>query len=179
MNRSQKEKFRDRHLRQKYDLLHLIPTLKTPALAGLYLTSFYNGAKRYDLTLPKEITEADAKFCGKCGSVHVPLINTDITTTESPSANEEIIRFKCLNCEREATFSNTKIMHKTPQASIESKQDSPHIPPKKVVKTSAKDRQKKRKQNSLANLLSTKKKEQKTKSSSPLASLTLENFMKK
>ncbi|GMM54969.1 Snm1 protein [Maudiozyma humilis] len=178
MNRIQREKFRDRHLRQKYDLLHMMPTLKTPALSGMYLTNYYNGVKRYDLTLPKEITEANAKFCGKCGSVHVPLLNTQISITDSSAANQETITFKCLNCEHEANFSSHKIKQRAPQVQVENKEVAETTPKKKITKSTAKDRQKKRKQNSLSNLLSTKKKERKS-SPSPLASLTLENFMKK
>ncbi|KAG0665775.1 hypothetical protein C6P45_000415 [Maudiozyma exigua] len=188
MNRIQREKFRDRNMRQKYDLLHIKSTLNTPALSGLYLKNFYNAAKRYDLTLPSEIVDSDLKFCGNCGVVHVPLYNTDISSTIE--GTKEMFKMVCKKCQYEAIFENPRIESAkvvrsksnsptltatlTPKSTV-----TPSLTSNKINKNKAKDRAKKRKNNSLNNLLANKKKEQNNGSSSSLSSLTLESFMKK
>ncbi|CAB4256009.1 similar to Saccharomyces cerevisiae YDR478W SNM1 Subunit of RNase MRP, which cleaves pre-rRNA and has a role in cell cycle-regulated degradation of daughter cell-specific mRNAs [Maudiozyma barnettii] len=179
MNRIQRERFRDRHLRQKYDLLHSLPTLQTPALAGLYLKSFYNATKRYDLTLPSEITDADVKFCGECGVVHVPMVNMDIVST-SDNEQEDSLSFKCRHCNHKVSFKSNKIESKINSPPPESLSNSPSpVIQNKISNSTAKSRAKKRKQNSLNSLLANKKKEQKNGSTSSLSSLTLESFMKR
>ncbi|SMN22263.1 similar to Saccharomyces cerevisiae YDR478W SNM1 Subunit of RNase MRP, which cleaves pre-rRNA and has a role in cell cycle-regulated degradation of daughter cell-specific mRNAs [Maudiozyma saulgeensis] len=178
MNRTQRERFRDRHLRQKYDLLHSLPTLQTPALAGLYLKSFYNATKRYDITLPSEITDADTKFCGNCGLVHIPMVNTDIEATSHDG--QESLSFKCRHCNHKASFRSNSIESKLSSVAPTSLSGSPSSAPQnKITKSTAKGRAKKRKQNSLNNLLANKKKEQNNGSSASLSSLTLESFMKR
>ncbi|EDO16018.1 hypothetical protein Kpol_495p16 [Vanderwaltozyma polyspora DSM 70294] len=56
MNRDQFEKFRDRQIRKKYDLVHMVPHLGIPELSGVYLKNFYNSCKRYEVVLPTNIT---------------------------------------------------------------------------------------------------------------------------
>lgn len=182
MNRNQREQFRDRNMRQKYDLLHISSTLDTPALSGLYLKNFYNAAKRYDLTLPSEIIDGDQKFCGNCGVVHVPLYNTAISSIIEDT--KETFKVVCKKCRHEATFENPKIENGKVIQSISNSRSptptpTPSLTPNKINKNKAKDRAKKRKNNSLNNLLASKKKEQKNGSNSSLSSLTLESFMKK
>ena len=184
MNRNQREQFRDRNMRHKYNLLHITSTLDTPALSGLYLKNFYNATKRYDLTLPSEIVNADQKFCGNCGVVHVPLYNTDISSTVEDT--KETFKMVCKKCQHEATFENKTIESVKIVPSISNSPTptptstpTPSLTPNKINKNKAKDRAKKRKNNSLNSLLANKKKEQKNDSSSSLSSLTLESFMKK
>lgn len=184
MNRDQQEKFRDRHLRQKYNLLHIVPTLNTPALSGLYLKSFYNGVKRYNLTLPSEITDPDRKFCGNCGSVHIPSVNTEIKVVkETVPEGEPVekIQYKCLRCNHEAKFELNKIKSKEKRSIESSKIVKGSKTTDKAIRSTPKGRAKKRKQSSLNNLLTSKKKEQNSRNSSStsLSSLTLESFMKK
>ena len=82
LNKQQAEKYRDIQLKYKYNLLHLLPSMETPALSGVYLRSFYNSVKRYQVTLPSSINEPDAKFCGKCGAVRVAGFNLVVEQQE-------------------------------------------------------------------------------------------------
>lgn len=86
LNKQQAEKYRDIQLKYKYNLLHLLPSMETPELSGVYLRSFYNSVKRYQVTLPSSINDPDTKFCGRCGAVRVPGFNLVIEQREQNEA---------------------------------------------------------------------------------------------
>lgn len=187
MNREQTEKFRDKQLIQKYNLIHLLPTLNVPELSGLYLKSFLNATKRYQLQLPPLINDSSSKFCGSCGAVRIPRFNVEMSTVEhnKTTADEppRVLQYKCLNCSYTETFplesqSRNQIKLQTKDqgfvATWPQEKQQEKVTNKVEKKTSAKDRAKKRKLNSLSNLLS-KKNEEKKKQNSP--SLSLESFM--
>ncbi|CCE62206.1 hypothetical protein TPHA_0C00490 [Tetrapisispora phaffii CBS 4417] len=92
MNREAKENYRDIQLRKKYNSIHKLAELGLSELSGLYLTSFYNSSKRYNVILPQQIVSDGSKFCGKCGCLRVPNHNVLI------SSEELNIRFTCLKC---------------------------------------------------------------------------------
>ncbi|CCD26267.1 Snm1p NDAI_0H00930 [Naumovozyma dairenensis CBS 421] len=201
MNRDQAEKFKDRHIRQKYDLLHLLPSMLptgNPALSGLYLKSFYNGVKRYKLQLPSSITNSNEKFCGSCGTVRIinrnlemeMVVREKMQENDDSSSQIKVLKYKCLNCNFENEFTVGNVSHRNKEIA------NPKIPrdnkDRSTVKleakntnstnggiqkkNTAKDRAKKRKMNSLSNLLS-KKNQEKSKQKSTSLSLSLESFM--
>lgn len=188
MNREQSDKFRDMHLGQKYNLIHMLPSIQVPELSGLYLKSFHNGAKRYQLQLPAFIDEPDAKFCGSCGCVRIPNYNVKMYTKEYSNVKTgEISRnleYRCLHCNHVAKFSinnafetnsvdvnpeKTKFTATWPKTVRQEGANS-----KVEKRNSAKDRAKKRKMNSLSSLLSKKNNEKNSKNS---PSMSLESFM--
>lgn len=187
MNREQAEKFRDKHLVQKYNLIHLLPTLDAPELSGLYLKSFLNATKRYRIQLPPVIGDASSKFCGSCGAVRIPRYNVEMSAIEDSEASmargPRVLQYKCLNCQYVEKFplepssqAQVKVQPRESEfvATWPKAKDSEKTTKKVEKKTSAKERAKKRKLNSLSNLLQ-KKNEEKRKQNSP--SLSLESFM--
>lgn len=185
MNRGESEKFRDRQICHKYNLIHLLPTLNKPELSGLYLKSFLNATKRYQIKLPSLIEEPDSKFCGSCGCVRIPHYNTQLSTVEAQEGeiSTRKLRYRCLHCQHEAQFqlevsTINKVVEQKPLdekfTATWPRQDK--ATDKVEKKNSSKSRAKKRKMNSLSNLLS-KKNEEKEKRN--LSSLSLESFMRK
>lgn len=189
MNGEQKTRFRDRHLRYQYDLLHCLPSLtsKPDALSGLYLRKFYSATKRYQLALPPQLTDPMGKFCTLCGVVRVAGVNMTMATHKNEADNDVSLKYKCLYCSK----INESVLGPElppPVASSNNKtsgSNSP-MPTGKVSKpdnktnssSKAKARAKKRKNNSLSNLLSQKNKENKNKNNSS-GILSLESFMQK
>ncbi|CAI4056582.1 hypothetical protein N7582_000652 [Saccharomyces uvarum] len=201
MNRDQTVKYQERNLRQKYNMLHALPTLKSKALSGLYYRNFHNSVKRYQVVLPEQLISG--KFCPHCGCVYVPNFNATLqatTSTEQDDSaklnNEDIqtlkrcIEVRCLNCKmcekfdwktelgEQATKGEPKPIadgisaRKVPQAT--EKQQKLNT---KNKSSSGKDRSKKRKLNSLTSLLS-KKNQEKNQKKNMSSSLSLESFMK-
>lgn len=188
MNREQSEKFRDKHLIQKYNLIHLLPTLDVPELSGLYLKSFLNATKRYQLQLPPVISDSSSKFCGSCGTVRIPLRNTKMSIAENSNETKvectRTLQYKCLSCKYTESFPLKQSAHQRIEPGSQAKDRFVATWPQRKQpekernmvekKSSAKERAKKRKLNSLSNLLS-RKKDEKKKQASP--SLSLESFM--
>ncbi|CCF59471.1 hypothetical protein KAFR_0H00620 [Kazachstania africana CBS 2517] len=190
LNKEQTERFRDRHIRQEYELLHLLPAVGIPELSGLYLKSFYNSTKKYRLTLPTSITDANSKFCGTCGVLFVPTFNLSMKVItpydKDDKAAPTSLQYECLNCRKTSNFEievpkKLKHSHHVDATSGKLKSETFLEDKKKVIKSSAKDRAKKRKMNSLSNLLNKKKKEdeRKSKNQGSLSSLSLDSFMKR
>ncbi|CCK69713.1 Snm1p KNAG_0C06170 [Huiozyma naganishii CBS 8797] len=184
MNREQRERFRDTHLRFQYDLLHYLPrSSSTAPLAGLYLKKFYNATKRYQLQLPAQIVQADAKFCGQCGIVRVAHHNLLVSKQQGSSGQpSNRLLYTCRQCGREASFNLGEDPPLESPKTAESDSTKVSAQAGKVQKSagsSAKERAKKRKQNSLSNLLSRKNAEQKNRTSGSGSSniLSLEDFM--
>lgn len=189
MNREQAEKFRDKQIVHKYNLIHMVPMIRTPELSGLYLKSFYNASKRYQLRLPPSIEDTDTKFCASCGCVRIPSYNVEMSTAERgdsmPGESARELQYKCLHCNHVAKFplgrlqenenitqkecSNPKFTATWPKK-VRSEQDTTKV----EKKNTAKERAKKRKMSSLSSLLSRKEEERKKKSS---PSLSLDSFM--
>lgn len=176
MNRDQKTRFRDRQIRQKYDLLHMLPSIGVKELSGLYLKNFYNCTKRYQMKLPPYIKEPDQKFCGECGYIQVPTHSVRIETTNNDSDTSEKIEFTCLICQHkyhEILETKSRKGIPKPMAGLEKETNQVN---KKT--NSAKKRAKLRKQNSLTSMLSRKEQEKKNVSRTSSV-LSLESFMKK
>lgn len=179
MNREQKERFRDQHIGEKYNLVHLLPSLDIPELSGFYLKSFLNASKKYNLQLPDHIITPDSKFCGKCGCVKIPGNNLKMKLDDK----ERKLIHTCLNCQNTHTFDLETQKKSIEVKEIEKKEFVATWPVKKGndtnskidKKPNAKERSKKRKLNSLSNKLKKKKKDAEIKQSSSL--LSLESFM--
>lgn len=181
MNRTEAEKFRDKQISQKYNLIHLLPTLNAPELSGLYLKSFLNATKRYQLQLPSLIEESDSKFCGSCGCVRIPKFNTEISIIEDSQART--LRYACLQCKHVANFplelpsKDADLGQNSASEKFTATWPRKNPAADKVGKNSnSKARAKKRKMNSLSNLLSKKNEEKEKRTSS---SLSLESFMQR
>lgn len=176
-------------MKQKYNLIHLLPSLEAPALSALYLKSFLNATKKYELCLPSSIVDSDAKFCGKCGCVRISNFNTkmwiDEDTADKTGSNQRTLIYLCLNCGRKAKFplicepqedevnqqensNNAGFVANWPK-SVEKKDVN-----KVLKKNTAKERAKKRKSSTLSSMLAEKSESQKKKT---LSSLNLESFM--
>ncbi|QLQ78384.1 hypothetical protein HG537_0A06310 [Torulaspora globosa] len=182
MNRLEADKFRDKQISQKYNLLHLLPTLNVPELSGLYLKSFFNATKRYQLQLPGLIAESEAKFCGSCGLVRIPQRNLRLSIIEEVEAKvpSRKLQYTCLHCKHVATFPLELSKEIEPDQDPTNEKFTATWPRREKVagqvdKKSSKLRAKRRKMNSLSNLL-TKKHEERNRSSS---SLSLESFMQR
>ena len=187
MNGEQKTRFRDRHVRYQYDLLHCLPsvTSKPDVMSGLYLKKFYNATKRYQLTLPTPLTDPMGKFCTRCGVVRVAGLNMAVKKHTNEAEDDVSLEYKCLYCSKtNKTLLNPQLPSPmVPSSNKKSRSNTP-IPSGKVSKpdnkinnsSKAKARAKKRKNNSLSNLLSQKNKEVKNKSS---GIFSLESFMQK
>lgn len=185
MNRDQRNRFRDRHLQYQYELMHILPSVSTNPdhLSGLYLKKFYNSSKRYQLTLPVPLIEKNSgKFCPKCGVVRIPGINLTMEKRISTTGNEAILKYSCKLCQEN---SSTSLGEEIVVKNHLSKSNTPtplrkNSDGQKDVKiskgNSAKSRAKKRKMNSLSNLLSKKNKETKNNKG---GILSLESFMKR
>ncbi|QLL30821.1 hypothetical protein HG536_0A06360 [Torulaspora globosa] len=184
MNRVEAQKFRDKQISQKYNLIHLLPTLNVPELSGLYLKSFLTATKRYQLQLPSLIGESEAKFCGSCGCVRIPQRNSRLSVIEEVEANvpSRKLQYTCLHCKHAATFPLVELSKESvPDQEPTSEKFTATWPRRekvagKVEKNSSKIRAKKRKMNSLSSLLSKKNEEREKRSSS---SLSLESFMQR
>lgn len=184
MNRVEAERFRDKQISQKYNLIHLLPTLNVPELSGLYLKSFYNATKRYQLQLPPLIREPEAKFCGSCGCVRIPQRNSRLSVIEEVEADtpSRKLQYTCLHCKHVAIFPLVELPKETdPDQNPTNEKFTATWPRRektagKVDKSSSKMRAKKRKMNSLSSLLSKKNEEREKRSSS---SLSLESFMQR
>ncbi|CCH61388.1 hypothetical protein TBLA_0E03340 [Henningerozyma blattae CBS 6284] len=183
MNRGEQE-FRDRHLNQKYDLIHFLPSLGIPQLSGFYFKNFLNASKRYHLQLSEIITTKDSKFCGSCGCVRIPNVNFDmlVENIEGDNGQQRILKYTCRNCKHCSKFElETPNIGKKREDNKKEEDFIATWPSKKSANkvekktTSARDRSKKRKMNSLLNRLK-EKNDQKLKSSSSV--LSLESFMK-
>lgn len=189
MNREQSDRFRDRHLGQKYNLLHMLPSIQVPELSGLYLKSFHNGAKRYKVQLPAFIEDSDSKFCGSCGCIRIPNYNVKMYTIEYTDVEtggiSRNLEYRCVHCNHVAKFSMNNAFETVNSGSVPpAKTTFTATWPKTVrqeavnskveKRNSAKDRAKKRKMNSLSSLLSKKNNEKKNKNS---PSMSLESFM--
>ena len=179
MNRDQNEKYRERQLRKKYDMVHMLPGLGLPELSGIYLKNFYNSSKRYKVVLPPSIVEADAKFCGSCGCIRIPNYNVHMEITK-----EGELQFQCKHCSRVTHFQysihkkESKDIDIIPKEKFVAKWPNKGENENKITKNggnNARDRQKKRKSNSLSAMLNKKNDEKKKQSST---SLSLESFMK-
>ncbi|KAL3230640.1 Ribonuclease MRP protein subunit SNM1 [Nakaseomyces bracarensis] len=176
MNRDQKIKFRDRQIKQKYELVHMLPSLGVKELSGLYLKNFFNCTKRYHYKLSDYVKEPDQKFCGECGYIQVPTHSVKIETIQVEQDRQTVIKFTCLMCKH--TYNETievKTKKSTPKPTLDPEAKSHQI---NKNTNSAKKRAKLRKQNSLTSMLSRKDQEKKNvKKSSSM--LSLESFMKK
>lgn len=184
--RHNNEKFKARHLEQKYNLIHLLPSIGVPELSGLYLKSFFNASKRYDLQLPPLVLEGDSKFCGCCGCVRVPNFNTKMRIEEVPGdeigESKRTLVYSCMNCNHQASFLLSRSSNKV---NTDKKETSAFVATwpsgkdsdgKVEKRNNAKDRAKKRKSSTLSSLLS-KKTENQEKTT--LSSLNLESFMER
>lgn len=193
MNREQKTRFRDRHLRYQYDLLHCLHsvTQRPDSLSGLYLKKFYNATKRYQLTLPTQLTDPMGMFCTQCGVVRVAGVNMEMERHVGAKGKGSSLTYKCLYCSKSNdSMLGPELAAPQPIATATSGKNSRSNTPISTGKVSkpgnnnssinnsakAKARAKKRKNNSLSNLLSQKNKENKKKNS---GILSLESFMQK
>lgn len=198
LNKQQREKFLNTNITHKYDLLHFLPTIGQPQLAGLYLKSFYNGIKRNRLQLPNSMISDDSKFCSYCGSVYIAGFNMKMRLREETTAHNQStskLCYECLHCGHTKEF---LIEQKSEKEPIPAKSEFVAVWPtsdttkmeastagfevvrdkdKVKKKSSAKDRAKKRKMNSLSNMLSIKKQKEENKKSK--LSLSLMDFMQK
>lgn len=197
MNKEQAGKYQERNLRQKYRLLHVLPTLNSRALSGLYYKNFHNSVKRYQITLPEQLRSG--KFCSHCGCVYVPNFNAKLqvtTNTEQDDSKKlddegmeepkKCIKLNCLNCEKSTLFEwKSELVDPAFEQDVNSKMNSTSSrkvshaakKPQKGKISGGKDRSKKRKLNSLTNLLSKRKQEKKMEKKKS-SSLSLESFMK-
>lgn len=164
MNREQATKYRDRHLQYQYDLCHYLPS----SISGLYVKKLYNSSKRNRVSLPNEITDSNVKFCGNCGIVRT--INKTVQITKTATDGMRVLQYRCLNCGVDHKFE----LGPEPVFKRIGKVETPEKRTQKPT-NSAKPRSKKRKMNSLSNLLS-KKNEERSKSNT---SLSLDSFMQK
>ncbi|CAI1860769.1 hypothetical protein SEUBUCD646_0B05760 [Saccharomyces eubayanus] len=201
MNRDQTVKYQERNLRQKYNMLHALPALKSKALSGLYYRNFHNSVKRYQVVLPEQLISG--KFCPHCGCVYVPNFNATLQATtstelddsakhnnEGRQTSKNCIEVRCLNCKVCEQFdwktelagqavegepnpmTNGISARKIPQETEKLQKSNT-----KNKGSSGKDRSKKRKLTSLTNLLS-KKNQEKNQKKNISSSLSLESFMK-
>ncbi|EWG96741.1 Snm1p [Saccharomyces cerevisiae R103] len=197
MNKDQAEKYQERSLRQKYNLLHVLPTLNSRALSGLYYKNFHNSVKRYQIVLPEQLKSG--KFCSHCGCVYVPNFNASLqltTNTEQGDSDElggesmegpkKCIQVNCLNCEKSKLFEwKSELVVPTfgqdvsPMINSTSSGKVSYAvkKPQKSKTSTGKERSKKRKLNSLTNLLSKRNQEKKMEKKKS-SSLSLESFMK-
>lgn len=176
MNRDQKIKFKERQIRQKYDLLHILPSIGVKELSGLYLKNFYNTTKRYQLRLPTYLKEPDQKFCGECGYVQVPTHSVKIETTNINDDTDTKMNYTCIMCQHkydEILETKTKRGFSRPLKNSDKEKAQVN---KKV--NSAKKRAKLRKQNSLTSMLS-RKEQEKRNVNKTTSILSLESFLKK
>ena len=115
MNKDQIEKYQERSLRKKYNMLHMLPTLSSKALSGLYYKNFHNSVKRYQITLPEQLR--NGKFCSYCGSTYVPNFNATLQITiraeqdalskpgnKNMEAPKKCVTVDCLNCGKSTLF---------------------------------------------------------------------------
>lgn len=194
MNKDQKIKFRNRHLQYQYDLLHQLPSIikTTNSLSGLYLKKFYNSTKKYQLNLPSSLTDSMGKFCPRCGVVRVPSINTSMKIKPNQNNNPHFFSssssfiYCCLLCTNETAYDVTDTQLpslRSTQTLTNNNNNNKSIVDiqnnKKINKSEnkAKIRAKKRKMNTLSNLLSQRERENKNKQKSN-GLLSLESFMK-
>lgn len=197
MNKDQAEKYQERSLRQKYNLLHVLPTLNSRALSGLYYKNFHNSVKRYQIMLPEQLKSG--KFCSHCGCVYVTNFNASLqltTNTEQGDSDElggesmegpkKCIQVNCLNCEKSKLFEwKSELVVPTfgqdvsPMINSTSSGKVSYAvkKPQKSKTSTGKERSKKRKLNSLTNLLSKRNQEKKMEKKKS-SSLSLESFMK-
>ncbi|QHS72656.1 Snm1p [Saccharomyces paradoxus] len=198
MNKEQAGKYQERSLRQKYNLLHVLPTLNSRALSGLYYKNFHNSVKRYQITLPEQLRSG--KFCSHCGCVYVPHFNAKLQVTTNAEQDDDseklddegmkepkiCIKLNCLNCEKSTLFEwKSELVDPAFEQdansminSTSSRKTSYAVKkPQKGKISGGKDRSKKRKLNSLTNLLSKKNQEKKLEKKKS-SSMSLESFMK-
>lgn len=188
MNKDQKIKFRDRHLRYQYELLHFIPSITShpDTLSGLYLRKFYNSTKRYQLNLPPTLVDKCGKFCPQCGVVRVLGVNSSTHLSKDSDKDDTLLIYKCQLCKNETRSPSLgqplPAPALSPSSSLSAANSSASLSPGigKVEKSGnkAKARAKKRKMNNLSNLLSQKDKERKD-SNKHKGLLSLESFMQK
>ncbi|SCU78508.1 LAFA_0A06942g1_1 [Lachancea sp. 'fantastica'] len=193
LNRSQREKFVATHIAHKYNLLHILPSIEQPQLAGLYLKSFYNGTKRNRLNLPDSITNG-TKFCESCGVVHIAGVNLEMQVVEkevkASAKPERTLEYKCLQCSTTKEFTleaaerfREDLRTTTSQPTIKgtsARNVEPHTTENaSMVKkqSSGKERAKRRKMNSLSNMLNKKKEAEASKKRS--LTLSLDDFLQK
>ncbi|EJS42174.1 snm1p [Saccharomyces arboricola H-6] len=191
MNKDQAAKYQELNLRQKYNMLHVLPALRSKALSGLYYKNFHNSVKRYQINLPEQLI--DGKFCSHCGCVYVPTFNAalevvtgteqDVLGDDGTQSSKKCIKISCLNCKEPTLFKwKSKLLVPTIEREVElgasssKASDAVEKPPKAKI-SSGKDRFKKRKSNSLSNLL-TKRNQEKKMEKKKSSSLSLESFMK-
>lgn len=180
LNRQQREKFVVSHMCHKYNLLHVLPGIEQTQLSGLYLKSFYNGARRNRLQLPDHLSKG-TKFCDHCGVVYLAGVTLDMKVEESDKKSDEItkkLNFRCLSCSHSKVFPlETKPAEETSSANETFVAKWPAKPKDLDVKRSKpKERAKKRKLNSLSSML-TKKREDEAKKKK--LSLSLNDFLQK
>lgn len=184
MNKVEKEKFTDRTMKQKYNIIHFVQGLGEPELAGAYVKNFFNAAKRYRLALPDSIVEDEGKFCQKCGTVRVVNHNTsmELLREEKDGVIVRKLRYVCYHCNQECVTKVDEFEKEPPQSSEKSSLFVAEWPKKSKdtvdssnKNMSAKERAKKRKQSTLSNLLSAKKEQNERKNKT---SLSLMDFMK-
>ncbi|QEU58543.1 Snm1 [Kluyveromyces lactis] len=187
--RRDREKFMDRTMAHKYNMVHHVQRLGEPQLSGLYLKNFYNTAKRYRLPLPESIRADNVKFCGNCGCVRIAGYNLTMNLLRETDENGVVtrnLRYQCGHCQSEYNFEVDKTEPKKDPSSKEAspkvdiqwpRQSSPEVNDDKIKKnTTAKERAKKRKQSTLSNLLASKKEKEESKKKN--VSLSLMDFMK-
>lgn len=162
MNKRDKERFRDLQINHKFNLVHMLQCINQPYLSGLYLKNFYNVVKKYRLVLPESVIGEDNIFCSNCGSVHIAGFNLEMNMSEKSNKIgmvNKVLTFSCSHCDYtsdiiiENSACKNKNANKKLLTSI-SKEEGENL--NKVNKnSSAKERAKKRRKNTLANILST------------------------
>ncbi|AET40324.1 Snm1p Ecym_5586 [Eremothecium cymbalariae DBVPG len=183
MNKLDKERFRDIHIRHKYNILHKVLNVGTPQLSGLYLKSFYNAVKRNRLVLPNSIIEGDRKFCGSCGVIYVSgyTLASKVQNIESADSIERILVYDCLQCGHKKEFplsievKTSKEVEMVEFSNFRSKETTSNLVSVNK-KSTGRHRAKKRKKNSLINVLAVKK--QQTDSKNKIT-LSLSDFLQK
>lgn len=189
MSKRDRDKFMDRTMAHKYNMIHHVQRLGAPQLSGLYLKNFYNSAKRYRLPLPEPIGEDNVNFCGTCGCTRIIGYNLTMDLLREKQEDGAIVRklqYICKHCDSEHIF---ELDRTEPINKSQSKESSPKVPIEwphrdttskeegKIKKnTTAKERAKKRKQSTLSNLLAIKKEKEEAKKNK--VSLSLMDFMK-
>lgn len=171
-------------------LLNLSHTVPLNPLNRIYKDTFDNFTREKCISLP--INYIEETFCGKCGQVFIPGITMSIRIKYpkkkgSTNQRNRILRHSCLGCNHKSDhvlpmLSSHIAASPSPNVDITPKVKSDNTggfkatwPKRETMKS--KERLKKRKQNSLSNLLALKKKE-KENESKQVNSLNLMEFMK-
>lgn len=187
LNKQQREKFLTSHMNYKYNLLHILPSISQPQLSGVYFKSFCNASKRNQVTLPEQIIADSVKFCGSCGIVFISGVNMRMRLVEECDDNGKILRtlqYTCINCshvknlffdQKDTSCSEKSKEHFVATWPVPKPNSSDTENNGKVKKNAAKERAKKRKMNTLTNILSKKRETEQKKNK---LSLSLEDLLK-